>query len=218
MSYSEHISQSFDTLLKLIQIESELQPTNPEGIILREKKLHFLVDDLLTKAGHLAKVEKTKDHTVPAQPLANYPTIQPSSNAIKAQSFLNEYRQEVQTSFTNMQVQKASLDIEIGRRMKNKKIKYLILVCAWVFCVLYAFDKLGWDKFEKWTWFVPFLISMALPYAYIIITERELSLIKFIEEKRKFVTNQVYTMFNFDDARFEELQVSLNKLKIDQID
>lgn len=215
MSYSEDISQSFDTLLILIQDEAAQKPVTPEGKIHREKKLDFLVDDFITKAGHLkSSVSSNGHHTVIEQSSAIPANVvlPVTSLSLTGVTFLTEYKEETATAFTAMQAQKASLGIEIGYRMRNKKIKYITVVILWLFFSLFAFYKLGWNSFEQWTWIFPFVISIIIPYIYIIAFEKELSLIKFIKDKRIAVTTQVYKMYNFDEERLEKLEETIQKL------
>lgn len=204
MSNNEDIYLSFHTLLKLIGDEYAKEVQSSDEAILHEKKIDFLVDDLLTKAGHL-NLTITKEGRLSVEPESEVKETIPSPAASIANiDYLRDYFEECSTSYKNMQAQFASLEGEIRKKMNWFKGGCVLLIISWVFAVFFTFNKLGWNGFEPVSWIIAFVPVMA-GVLYVLRFDKYFDLVGYLRNKRESYTKSIYLNFGFDEHRYKML-------------
>lgn len=126
---------------------------------------------------------------------------------------LGDMLTEKELTFNQMMKQKAPIDAEIRINIKALKIITGTIFILYYLGTYYLIWKKSWDFMEQWTYIINACIPIILTFFYVLIKERNLNLVEYIQKVKQNVELKKYLKFNFDLNRLDMLEKDILNLK-----
>jgi hypothetical protein len=209
MKYKEDSNFSFQTVLTLIDNEFRKKPSSEDAKKRHRNKIHFLIDDLLTKS---RQINWDKERIFQVETIDSILTSNDNYMALDAkQDTEDALVKEYQSSFSLMQAQKISIDIEIDRLVRKYKCIYISVLVLYLVFNVFLVVKLGWEVMEQYTYLcgIGFLV---LSYCYIVYKGKDFNPVEYFRLKEDAIRKKVCTLYCFDANRYAYLKEKVQEL------
>lgn len=126
---------------------------------------------------------------------------------------LGDMLTEKELSFNQMIRQKVPIDAEIRKNIKTLKIVTGTIFTLYYLGTYYLIWKKSWNFMEQWTYIINACIPIIFTFFYILIKERNLNLLEYIQKVKQNIELKKYLKFNFDLNRLDVLEKDILNLK-----
>jgi len=118
---------------------------------------------------------------------------------------LQELLTEKESSIGQMKNQKLPIDGIVRRRFNTYKLLIGSAFVLYYFISYYLIWKLSWNFMEQWTYIVHGTFPLIISFLYILIKEKTINPIKYLNNLRQRIEIKQYLKFSFDINRLNTL-------------
>jgi CRISPR/Cas system-associated endoribonuclease Cas2 len=112
---------------------------------------------------------------------------------------------EKQNSIIELSKQKIPIQRQADKRFNRFKLSFSLIVTSYFIILGIITYKVGWETMEPITYFLG-VFGIIVTYLYPTIYGKDINPKKYFETKESEISSKVFSEFNFDLSRYEELQ------------